>query len=577
MDIVYVSYNSEKWIEKCFSSLEKSDVDLKKLHVWVFDNHSSDRTIEILKSGKQKWDKTFGSFQIMLSDENLGFGNANNRAAQKGSDDIICFFNFDTELFQDSLKLLQQFIEQSPENIGMWELRQFPYEHPKYYDPVTGETSWCSGASFAIRRSLFLQIGGFDPQIFMYSEDVDLSWRARAAGYKLIYLPKVGIIHHSYQEANEIKPVQYIYGTINNLLLRYKYGSFYDAILGHVLFWIAFLFQGTDIAGIKKKLLQEYMKLNLNIVRILKKRVKKKDFQPSFYNFDYSITRDGAFWPSSIVSEEVPLVSVIVRTCGRPTVLRETLKSLDNQTYPNIEVVVAEDGAAVSQDMINEEFSHLNIIYFATEKKVGRSKVGNLAMEAAHGKYLNFLDDDDLFFADHIETLVKTLISSKKGIAYSTGFEAATETISIEPYRYRIHRYTKRYVQKFDPIMFCHHNYIPIQCIMFEKKFYTEYGGLDETLDALEDWDLWVKYSLYTDFEFVPKTTSIYKVPYNHDSSKKRQNALDDALINVRNKHRLYMRRFSVYDIAILYEKAELSYFKSLKWRLYGKFRNRKY
>lgn len=577
MDIVYVSYNSEKWIEKCFSALEKSDVDLRKLHVWVFDNHSSDRTIEILKSAKQKWDKTFGGFQVMLSDENLGFGNANNCAAQKGSDDIICFFNIDTELFQDSLKLLQQSIERSPENVGMWELRQFPYEHPKFYDPITGETSWCSGASFAIRRSLFQQIGGFDPQIFMYSEDVDLSWRVRAAGYKLIYLPKVGIVHHAYQEANELKPVQYIYGTINNLLLRYKYGSFYDIILGHALFWSVIIFQNTGIAGIKKKLLQEYVKLNSNIVHILKKRVKKKDFQPSFYNFEYSIARDGAFWPSSVTSGEAPMVSVIVRTCGRPAILRETLKSLENQTYPNVEIIVAEDGAAVSRDMIDEEFAHLNIIYFATEKKVGRSKVGNLAMEAAHGKYLNFLDDDDLFFADHIETLVNALVSSKKGIAYSTGFEAATETMSVEPYCYRIHRYTKRYVQEFDPIMLCHHNYIPIQCIMFEKNFYTEYGGLDETLDALEDWDLWVKYSLHTDFEFVPKTTSIYKVPYNQDSQKKRQDALDDALISVRNKHRLYMRRFSVYDIAILYEKAELSHFGSLKWRLYGKFRNRKY
>ena len=277
------------------------------------------------------------------------------------------------------------------------------------------------------------------------------------------------------------------------------------------------------------------------------------------------------------MSEKKIKVSIIVRTCNRPQVLRGALNSIRDQTYTDIEAVVVEDGKAASEEMIRNEFSNMNIVYYATEQKVGRSKAGNIGLEMSTGEYCNFLDDDDLFFADHIETLVKTLISSKKGIAYSTGFEAATETISIEPYRYRIHRYTKRYVQKFDPIMFCHHNYIPIQCIMFEKKFYTEYGGLDETLDALEDWDLWVKYSLYTDFEFVPKTTSIYKVPYNHDSSKKRQNALDDALINVRNKHRLYMRRFSVYDIAILYEKAELSYFKSLKWRLYGKFRNRKY
>ena len=62
--------------------------------------------------------------------------------------------------------------------------------------------------------------------------------------------------------------------------------------------------------------------------------------------------------------------------------------------------------------MIKTEFSDLNIIYKATGEKQGRCKVGNLGMELAHGKYLNFLDDDDLLFADHVETLVQALLKN---------------------------------------------------------------------------------------------------------------------------------------------------------------------
>ena len=64
----------------------------------------------------------------------------------------------------------------------------FPYEHPKIYDPVTQEAQWSSGAAFAIRCEVYERLGGFDEKIFMYGEDVDLSWRLRSFGYKIRYV-----------------------------------------------------------------------------------------------------------------------------------------------------------------------------------------------------------------------------------------------------------------------------------------------------------------------------------------------------------------------------------------------------
>lgn len=555
MDLVYVAYNSEKWIEKCFSSLLVSNYNLKDINVYVVDNASTDHTLEYLYSTKKKIGEHFNKFEVIESKENLGFGRGNNLGFSKGESDIVCFFNIDTELLETTLTELMQDINDSDPNFVMWELRQFPYEHPKLYDAVTSESLWCSGAAFAVRRNIYQQVGGFDDKIFMYSEDVDLSWRVRSFGYKIKYVPKSVIMHYSYEQAGVIKPNQHVFGVINNLLLRYRFGNLHDILKGHLKFWWLMTIPSAFPKS-KRSLLKEYAKHFSKIAHFRNSKChgNSKDFEPLFLSWDYAPCREGGYYKNEF-PKETPQVSIIVRTCGRPAVLRETLISLRNQTYPNIEIVVVEDGQDAARQMIEKEFSDLNIVYFATGAKVGRSKAGNLAMAKASGLYLNFLDDDDLFYADHVEILVSQLLKEKKKAAYSFAFETPIEVFSKDPYIYSVKNYLDTHKQVFDKIILCHHNYIPIQSIMFEKSLFENYGGLDETLDALEDWDLWVRYSLHTDFVCIKKTTSIYRTPYKKTLNAERQKALDDALQTVREKHKGYVQNISVYDIAMMYQK----------------------
>ncbi|MDR0851656.1 MAG: glycosyltransferase family 2 protein, partial [Clostridiales Family XIII bacterium] len=503
LDIVYVTYCSSEWIDRCFSSYEQSLYPTDQINIVVVDNGSTDDTIEKLKAIKDKSALKFNSFEIVSLGKNTGFGRANNTGFSKGSSDIVCFFNIDTEIFPETLVNLTGEIESSDARAGVWELRQFPYEHPKMYDIVTGNTEWCSGAAFAVRRDVFSKVGGFDKHLFMYTEDVDLSYRIRALGYDLKYTPKAGILHYAYRTANEIKPLQYIGSISNNLLLRYRFGSCRDILKGHKLYF-SFLTHRGMFKGSRKALAKAYLKNIITSVifwlwRFSKKR--KVKIKPSFLGLDYAKHRNGAFYEIKHFdqqSDERPLVSVIVRTHSRPAVLRQTLISLRRQTYDNIEIVVFEDGAPTAQAMIENEFSDLNIKYAASGEKIGRSNAGNYAIESASGKYINFLDDDDLFFADHIEVMVKYLLDTNMKAAFALANETAIIVKSKEPYEFEIISEEERYHQKFVRLLLLRSNYIPIQSMLFERELFEKYGGLDPQLDLLEDWDLWVRYALTT-------------------------------------------------------------------------------
>ncbi len=553
IDFIYVTYNSEKWIDKCFKSILECEYDKKKINLIIVDNDSTDQTLGKLRKFEKENTNIFGSFNIISNNKNLGFGVANNIGFSSGKSDVVLFLNVDTELFTNTLSNLTEEIKNSNEDVGVWELRQFPYEHPKFYNILTGDTSWCSGAAFAVRRDVFEKVNGFDSKIFMYAEDVDLSWRIRAIGYKLKYCPKATINHYSYESAGEVKPNQYLNSVVNNLLLRYRFGSLKDIFNGHIMFLKLLLNSGPFIHS-RKRLISCFLKSILSIPHFVSWRIdplnsSNKETVSKFIGWDYEIIREGAFYYNEY-PKEYPLVSIIVRTCQRPEVLKEALNSLRFQTYKNIEVVIVEDGLNKSEKIIKREFTDLNIVYFSTGKKVGRSRAGNIAMQMAKGEYYNFLDDDDLYFADHIEVLVKNIINNNLRAVYSLAYETPIIVTNKEPYEYNEILHLMPYKQEFNRVLLFHHNYIPIQAILFEKSLFVEFGGLDESLDALEDWDLWVRYSVNSDFKMINKATSLYRVPFDRALSSERQKTLDDALITVRNKHKEYLvKDISVFEI----------------------------
>jgi GT2 family glycosyltransferase len=127
---------------------------------------------------------------------NRGYGAAHNlgmrEAFAAGADGYLCL-NPDAVLHPRCLQEL--WATASLPDTGLVDARTFPEEHPKPYDPETGDTPWCTGTALLVRPAAFAATGGFDEGLFMYGEDVDLSWRVRAAGLHVRTSPGA-LVHH---------------------------------------------------------------------------------------------------------------------------------------------------------------------------------------------------------------------------------------------------------------------------------------------------------------------------------------------------------------------------------------------
>ncbi len=576
-DIVIVLYNSAKWLPNCIKALEKTNYDKAKLTLIFVDNASSDDTVKTIRAMQQNCTE-FGNFIVSESNSNGGFSKGCNAGAALGNAPYIFFLNADTEVFPDIFTQLSKAIESADEAVAAFECRQLPFETGHNINPVTLDTTWASGAALVIKRTAFEAIGGFDEHLFMYCEDVDISWRLRASGYRIQYVPKAEVLHYAYEgnELPEQKLGEYAGSYLGNLLLRYKFGSLKEIMQGNKMY-LRTLRYPQHFPRVRKVMAKNYIRHFAMLWPFLFWRFRNKAlFKQKTYQFDGGFSPDRGLTRLNKHNNSI-FISIVIRTCGRPLVLEKTLKSLCNQTYTNFEVVVVEDGAPISEQMAKQFEDRLTIHYFATGEKVGRSKAGNLGLSKTKGEYLNFLDDDDYFYPDHLECMA-AFIAENPAVDLVTAASMAVEAdvLSKEPYQVDIKRIYPVRFEKIDVFNLCQQCQMPIQSIVFKRWLFETYGGLNEKLDGDEDWSMWLKYfsvakrgnSKGLD---ITRATSAFMVPANAEAAKRReteyqqyeQQMLDDESIQFTVTPR-QMREFyqgMVADMNHLYNQGKLEEF----------------
>jgi hypothetical protein len=153
----------------------------------------------VLAEAREVLERAGVSLDYVAFDTNTGHGVGQNLLAARSpgpgrtaDDEVLVLANPDTYLTPKCLTMLLGALEGGT---GIAEARQIPLEHPKFFDPATGETPWASGCLMALRLALFASLGGFEPAFFLHGDDVDLSWRTRFRGFLVRHVPEAAVFH----------------------------------------------------------------------------------------------------------------------------------------------------------------------------------------------------------------------------------------------------------------------------------------------------------------------------------------------------------------------------------------------
>ena len=460
-----VTYDSAKWLEGFFASLLSQDYPLDRIHLLIVDNGSTDGTFASLEALRETHRYRFRDFELSRR-PNRGFGAGHNAAIALGNAAFVLVTNVDIAFDPNSLTRVVAIAQADDPETACWELRQRPYEHPKIYDPVTGLTNWNAYACALLRRAAFMQVGGFDERIFMYGEDVELSYRLRDAGYSLRYCPIAAVDHYAYAAPGEVKPLQYRGSIFANLYLRLRFGEWRDIAMVPCLAAAALL-HAQVYPGARRDACRALVQALRYAPASLLHRRSHRAVLP-FRGWDYDFARPGAFVPSHRAPAPAPLVSVITRTYAkRGMFLAQALFSVAHQVYPNVEHIVVEDGGDAMRPVIDHVVALTGKpVRHIPLPRIGRSAAGNAGLAAATGEFVVFLDDDDLYFHDHLETLVNALLADPVAVAaYALAWEVLTDTADLSHDRYTEESLVLHpiFLQEFDFDVLCHHNYLPIQ------------------------------------------------------------------------------------------------------------------
>lgn len=454
IDLIIVSYNSSKWIKDFFESLLKQTYPISKVNIFIIDNSPKDNTVEIFQSYFKKFGNRFCSVQIAIQ-PNLRHGTGYDHLIELGKSKYIFVTKIDCKLASDALEKVVRAAENDESDVALWELRLKPHEQLKYYDPVSFETLWSSHTAALIKRDVYEKVKGFEKKFSIDGENIELSYRFRAYGYRLKYCPSAVVWHYKY-ENDQVESIFYLKKALTNLYLKLKYGF-------------------------------------------------------------YIIARQGSYTETNEITEK-PLVSIITRITDLRQFdqLKCSIKTVANQTYDNIELIIVEDGGSKHQTNCEQLCNDLELNYkYYSLGKIGRSGAGNYGLKQASGEYLMFLDDDDYLFADHVETIMSFLAAEKEYAAgYSLAWEAMVDKKS-KLFDCKNLEVPAGLLQEYDFEILQKRNFIPVQSIIFKKQLFLERGGFDESLNYLEDWNLWYRYGYKNKFKFIPKVTSIYTVTNN--------------------------------------------------------------
>lgn len=210
------------------------------------------------------------------------------------------------------------------------------------------------------------------------------------------------------------------------------------------------------------------------------------------------IPSESEIMSTSSEADEFPLVSIIIPAYNRSATILRAISSVQNQDWPNLEIIVIDDNSEDETVSIVEAVEDARIRVLKRLKNGGAAEARNDGVRAAKGKYVAFLDSDDYFLPGKIHTQVKAMQNKENTARISCtalDLELMDDGITIPKY----HLYPA------DDFLFVYGtcDLSPGATLMVERSLFSEIGFLDTSLRRFEDWEWLIRAS---------QTTSILRV-----------------------------------------------------------------
>ena len=246
VSIVILNWNGVDMMRRFLPSVVKSVQGMDGVEVCVADNGSTDDSVEMLK-------REFPSVRLILMEKNTGFAEGYNIALQQVEATYVVLLNSDVEVKSDWLRPLMDYMDAHPEVAacqpkilsqrcpekfeyagaagGFIDRYGYPFcrgrmfgvvetDHGQY-DTVE-EVFWATGAALFVRLDDYRKAGGLDGRFFAHMEEIDLCWRLRSKGRKLVCIPQSVVYHVGGATLKKENPRKTYLNFRNNLLMLYK-------------------------------------------------------------------------------------------------------------------------------------------------------------------------------------------------------------------------------------------------------------------------------------------------------------------------------------------------------------------
>ncbi len=256
VSVVILNWNGEKLLRRFLPSVLSCSQG-KDVEICVADNASTDNSCRLLETD-------FPAVRLIRLDKNYGFAEGYNRALQQIDAEYVMLLNSDVEVTPGWLDVLTEYMDRhadvaacQPKLLSFRDRKRFEYagasggfidwygypfcrgrifhfleyDDGQYDSPIS--VFWVTGAALFIRLDVFRKVGGFDGRFFAHMEEIDLCWRLRSRGFRLVCLPESVVYHVGGATLKKENPEKTFLNFRNNLLMLYK--NLPDGELKHVM------------------------------------------------------------------------------------------------------------------------------------------------------------------------------------------------------------------------------------------------------------------------------------------------------------------------------------------------------